>query len=609
MFGAFFSEAWSIALVILGFGFLIFIHEFGHFIVAKRKGVLVSKFSLGFGPALIRFTIGETEYAVSIIPLGGYCKLAGEMMQPEEAKGAAGKKKEDENVPPERLLSSKSVGQRMQIFAAGALMNLIAAFPLGILMAAIGGQEVIPQVSVLPGSAYEAGIHSGDIITSVNGTPVEYWFQVEDAIEDIPPGTPFSIELKRDGRKLTYQVTRKSEDDDLGLAFCLQPVIGGLSPAGPGRKAGLRIGDRITAVKPLEKDLVPVDDWSDFERVVRNSPGMQIIVRVQREDPDTEGGFITEDIPVTPEKVPYYSIGVRLDRQPYIGAVQGDSPAARAGFKPGDRIVSIDGNPVRNWSDITTAIANGGVDLAVTVERDGEELRLAVHRPAADQPIGIASSLDRPAIVAEVEPDSPAARAGLKAGDLITSIDGTSIAETDDITFTEEEATIEIIRDGRKHTCRVEPEERFMGKVGVGAMSPSKFRRPPLVAVVPEGFERTIDLYGRIFSALWKLVTRKASTRKMAGPVGIISLSYMQARTGLQQFVFFLMMVSISLGIFNLLPVPVLDGGHIVFLLIEKIKGKPVSERTFVTAQYVGLALLLCLVLFATTNDFRNYIF
>jgi len=610
MLAKLFSEAWLIVMVIVGFGFLIFIHEFGHFIVAKWKGVLVRKFSLGFGPALIHFTLGETEYAISLIPLGGYCKLAGEMMQPEEATGASGKKKEDEDVPPERLLGSKTVWQRMQIFAAGAILNLAAVFPLGILVALIGGQEAITQVTVGPGTAYEAGLHSGDIVKSVNGTPVKYRFEMEDAIEKIPAGRPFTMTVDRDGQELSFELTREDERDYLGLGNHVQPVIGGIHPTSAGRKAGLKIGDRIVSVKKLDEEPVKVESWSDFEAVARSSPGVQVTITVERENPAAEGTFETEEIHLTPEEVPRFSIGVKFDLDPYVGMVQGDSPAKKAGIMPGDRIVSIDGKDVQRWSDVLDYISAGGVDLAMVVARNGEEVSLAVHRSTADTLIGIAPPMDRPVIIGEVEPDSPAAAAGLQPGDSITKIDGKKTSELEDeIVLSEETATIEILRDGQKHTLKVTPEQRSKGLIGVSPMVPSEFRRPSVLGSFPEGISRALEGYSRTFVALGWLFTGRAPTKDMAGPVGIISMSYMQAETGLQQFVFFLMMISISLGIFNLFPVPVLDGGHIAFLLIEKVKGKPVSERAFITAQYVGLALLLCLVLFVTTNDVRNFFF
>ena len=211
-------ERWLIQIgyglmVVAGFGFLVFVHEFGHFIVAKWKGVKVTKFSLGFGPALFKFRRGETEYALSIIPLGGFCKLAGEMVQDADKQSEA-----EEEVPPERLLTSKTVGQRAQIFAAGAILNLLVALPLGVLMALVGGDVPIAKVEAGAGGAYVAGIHSGDLVTSVNDKPVHFWFEMEEAIADAPIKTPFPVTVERtaaDGtvQTKTYQVEREDESD------------------------------------------------------------------------------------------------------------------------------------------------------------------------------------------------------------------------------------------------------------------------------------------------------------------------------------------------------------------------------------------------------------
>jgi len=616
MFDQVLSQATHIAMVVVGFGFLIFVHELGHFIIAKRKGVRVVKFSLGFGPPIFSFRRGETQYALSIIPLGGFCKLAGETMHEKEERS------EDEaDVPPERLLVSKTVGQRAQIFAAGAVMNLLVAFPLGILMVLIGGQTPIAKVDPegKAGGAYSAGIHSGDLVTSVNGRPVHFWFELEDAIEKAPVNEPFPITVERrvapagegEGQTVskTYMVTRTDKSDYLGLQPYAGTTIGFVHPAGRGRKAGLKLGDEIVSVTRPGEQPVPVRQWHEFESVARSSPEKPIIITVRRKTSGNE--YKTIDIPVTPEEETDYEIGVELDNgaRPVVGCVQGDSPASRAGIKAGDRITVINGTDIKNWGDITKAIKEAGVTIPITVQRGGRDVNVVVERKTEKDLIGIASA-EVALMIKEVQDNSPARAAGLIPGDIILKIGKTKVEglSSRGLFSSGAQQTIEIKRGDEILTCTVTPRKTTYGKVGVAASPATEFRRASLMGAIPEGIRKTAWLFGRTLSVLYGLLRMEISADSIAGPVGIISLSYMQAQTGPQHFVHFLMMITVSLGIFNLLPIPVLDGGHIVFLLIEKIKGKAVSERTFAVAQYTGLAFLLALVLYVTRNDVMNFI-
>jgi len=368
------SQAMHIAMVVFGFGFLIFVHEFGHFIVAKWKGVKVTKFSLGFGPAIFTFRMGETQYALSIIPLGGFCKLAGERLQGKDEQA----EQEDADVPPERLLTSKTVGQRALIFAAGAFLNLAVAFPLGVLMVMIGGPAPIAKVSVAPGGAYTAGVHSGDVIKSINNQPVHYWSEMVAAVKKAPIKDPFPVTVDRDGAVKTYQVVRADESDDLGLQLQAETVIGFVHPAGPARKAGIKLGDELISVAKLDEPAVQIKRWQDFEDVIRSSPNAQVTITVKRKKSDRNGGPMTTEIAVTPDKETDYEIGVEYGNgaDAVIHSVQGDSPASRAGLQPGDVITAINGKGTTTWSDITSAVNQAGFAIPISLLRDGRKIDL-----------------------------------------------------------------------------------------------------------------------------------------------------------------------------------------------------------------------------------------
>jgi len=601
----------NVITVIVGFGVLIFVHEFGHFILAKWKGVKVIKFSLGFGPALLHFTKGETEYALSAVPLGGYCKLAGEF---------SGDKEEASDEPPtpaDRLLGAKSVGARAQIFVAGAVMNLILAFPLGIAMVLIGGYEPITKVNVGIGKAFEAGVHTGDMVTSIDGKPVRYFIEMQKAIADIPPKTPFSLTVKRDASgsqsiEKTYRVQRQDKNDFLGLQPYFDRKLWFVHPKGRAHKAGFKARDEILSITKGENDTIHISDWQDFQSAISASPKEKLTVEVRRESSDRNVEYITLTKTVTPDAEESYGIGAQLSERPVIAALQGESPAVDAGLRAGDRIIQVGETPVSSWREILGAIRNAGRSVPIMLLRNGKEIEVVVNRPTEKDLIGIAPP-DSPLLIVSVAAGSPAQQAGLVPGDEIVKVDDQEVSCLAEryagLLPDSKERTLTIRRGDEQFSVVVKPVVTSIGKIGVAPMPVSEFRRPPsFFAAISEGTERTILLYSQTFKVLFGLFVGRVSTSELSGPVGIVTLSYAAVESGWQDFVRFMMMITVSLGVFNLLPVPVLDGGHLLFLLIEKIKGKPVSERTLVVAQYVGLVLLIGLVLYVTHNDVMGII-
>ena len=602
-----FSPEWFdrigwIVQVIIGFGFLIFVHEFGHFIFAKWGGVKVIKFSLGFGPAIVQRQIGETIYAISMIPLGGYCKMAGEMMEEKSPN-----EKDEPPVDPSRLLSTKSAGVRAQIFVAGALMNIVAAFPLGIVMVLVGGPEPVARVSAGTGKAYQAGISNGDFITNIDGKPVHRWTEMERALTKAPVNKPFSITVRRGSEEKTFALKRDSEDDFLGLMYYRENVLRMVHPASPARREGLRMGDRIIAVSRDGKPAELIHEWDDFNQIIRESEGKELRITVERKGKEVT--CTVKPVVDTNEKFDEardYGIGVKLETEPVISVVQNQSSAEAAGLQPEDRVISVNGERVTLGADVVSAVKRAGTSIPVIVLRDGETREFIVSRPTKQTPIGIAFLEP---FIGSVDEKSPAQRAGLQPGDAIMSVDGKDARENASLQFDDDnEHTIEISRGGEVLTVVVKPERVTFPKIGAEAMPTSEFYRPPIGAGIVEGVSRTAIMIAKTIDVLIELFSGNIHVQKLSGPVGIISISYQGAQGGWQQFLGILTLISISLGIFNLLPVPILDGGHLLFLLIEKVKGKPVSERTLLVSQYVGLVLLIGLVLYVTSNDVMNYI-
>jgi regulator of sigma E protease len=259
---------------IIVLGILVFVHELGHFLVAKAFGVGVERFSIGFPPKMFGFQWGETEYCVSWIPLGGYVKLRGE--DPEDVI--------DPNDP--KMYSARPAKQRAGIVAAGPIMNLTLSFLLMPLVFMIGMNipaffEDPARIGwVVPGSAGdEAGMVTGDVIVALGGEQVADW---EDLFETaaLHEGETFSATVQRDGNTVEVKVDRKSVkgEDGLGVLPPMDPVVGRVAPGYPAHDAGLSPGDRILSVGGL-----PVNHWNEMARIIHESPGKSVTIALQRD--------------------------------------------------------------------------------------------------------------------------------------------------------------------------------------------------------------------------------------------------------------------------------------------------------------------------------------
>ncbi len=262
-------------------GILVFVHEFGHFIMAKWAGVRVEKFSLGMGPKLAGFKWGDTEYVVSWLPLGGFVKMAGENPD-EEPTGAS-----DE-------FQSKPVWQRAVIAATGPLTNIALAFVIAPLIFLAGTYTLgAARVGLVePGSPAEhAGIKAGDVIERMNGSVVTDWEKVEMLIA-VNPDTDISVVVDRKGERRALTLRPKLDPEqhvgDAGIAPAIPVVVGGVLKGMPASASGLRTNDQITAV-----DGKPIAYWHQFSTLIRKSRGRTLTLTVLR-------GTETKTLTVTP---------------------------------------------------------------------------------------------------------------------------------------------------------------------------------------------------------------------------------------------------------------------------------------------------------------------
>lgn len=442
--------AFVVALVVL-----VIIHEYGHYLVAKLAGVKVLRFSVGFGRPLWLHRGGAdgTEWAVCVVPLGGYVKML------DEAEGP---------VTPEerhRAFNRQSVWRRAAIVAAGPLANFLLAVVLYWMLFLHGVPEAKPIVGAPdPGSiAAAADLQRGDTILKINGEAVASWQDVR-------------------WRVLQLAVDRQ--------------------------QARLEVLDHSQRV-----------EWRTLD-----------LARFAAD------GF---------EGDPLARMGLRLyrpDVEPVIDKIMAGGVAERAGLRSGDRVIAIDGRPVRIWDELVASVrAHPGERLKLELKRGQEEIGVALSPEVVEQN-------------------------GERFGRIGAS-------------------------------PRIDPQA-MQGLVTTVSYGP--------VAALKLAFVRTWDTAAFSLRMLGKMLVGEVSWKNLSGPVTIADYAGQSAQLGLAAYVAFIALISISLGVLNLLPIPLLDGGHLMYYVAEIVKGSPVSVRVMELGQRLGLSLLLFLMAFAFYNDINR---
>ncbi|MBT3092907.1 MAG: sigma E protease regulator RseP [Candidatus Thiodiazotropha taylori] len=451
------SLLFTLVSFIVALAILIAVHEFGHFWVARKLGVKVLRFSIGFGRALWRRTsvVDGTEYVIAAIPLGGYVKMLDEREAPVEA--------EEQH----RAFNRQSLGVRSAIVVAGPLFNFLFAILAFWLIFVTGDTGLKPIVGEVEGGsiAEQAGFTRGDEILTVADQPTPTWESV------------------------VYVMLSEALDT---------PNL---------------------AVR------------------VRSQTGMEHIYRVASDGLSglAEDGMLLQNLGLTPD---------RPTLPPVIGEVLDGEPAALAGLKSGDRIVTVDGVDVVDWSDWVNYVRKRpGQNLDLEVDRNGDYIALSVT------PLMIEGD-------------------GESYGRI-----GASVDVPDDLM----------------------DDYRAVVKYG------------PIDAI-GQSLYKTWDLSLLMLRMLGKMIIGEVSVKNLSGPISIADYAGKSASYGISYFLKFLAVVSVSLGVLNLLPIPVLDGGHLFFFLIEGIKGRPLSDQFMEQGQKIGLLILLAIMSLAFYVDINRFL-
>ncbi len=588
----------NVILVIIGIGLLIFIHELGHFLVAKKIGVRVHAFSLGFGPAIISKQFGETEYRFSLIPLGGYVKLAGEQ-------------REDSNTGEDWEFMSKKPWQRAAVLVAGVTCNTILAFILFIVAFNVGVPFITSEIGqAMPGGpAWEAGIRAGDKIVRIdNVTDPDFEdIFISVALNGSPAG--INMEIERDDE--TFNVNVVPEYD---ATVGVQRI--GIAPAStmevdkiftvenadaPAQVSELNVNDEI-----LRVDGKVVATANDFKIIVNANPGKVLNLTVLRDGQE-------KDIKVTPSVVTRWMIGLSCATSELDG-VKKDSFAHSLGLEKGDEVVKVNRHDVHGFSELISTIKDSPDGIITLQIKRGEEVKNIKFSKLGEDTVKEFSKGIFPHYGLTVDSTVegfPAEKSGIMPGDKITSIGGENITEWSQlltlVTASQgDEFDIEWTRNYETFAKTIKPqknEKNAQGTLGIKFREKKEYRQYGFVKACGVGTRKTVINIKRIYMTIQGFLSKKLSTKALGGPVLIAQASYASAQSGIGKLMYFMAIISINLAVINILPVPVLDGGHLMFLGIEKLKGSPVSEKTMAIANYIGMGLVLTLMVYATKND------
>lgn len=533
-------------------GVLVFVHELGHFVWAKFFDVRVLRFSLGFGPRIAGFTRGGTEYVLAAIPLGGYVRMLGEgaqdVVREAEAKHSFG---------------SLPIWKRLVIVVAGPLMNL--AFPIVLyFVVALGDQSLPPAVIgiVFPDRPADGKLRAGDRVISIEGDEILTFDDLVSSVEN-RAGEPLNFVVERAGAEVRTTitpilVTRVKEPLELSESTGLigvmpmhpEAVIGVADAASPAGAAQLQTFDVVVAARGR-----PVRRFIDLASALERNRGELIPLtylrprRIER----ALGGLIDLDVyephvaTVTPE--PGESAGLGRagleSAELYVSEVQAGSPEHRLGLRPGDRLVSLDGRRIRVWATFL------------------EDLRIGRGR----------------------------------AHTLVWRHAGREL--TARYALTHEHGATEY---GQRYDRYAVSMRNWM-PVRSDAPVPNPHR---VLYAVHEAFTNTGEVVKLTVFSVVRLLQGRLTAKSLGGPLQIFSYAGEAARAGTLDYLKLMAFISVNLGLINLLPIPLLDGGHVLFFAFELIMRKPVPRRAREYASIAGLSVLILLMILAFANDLQR---
>ncbi|MCO4761243.1 MAG: site-2 protease family protein [Myxococcales bacterium] len=559
---------------------LVFFHELGHFLVARWMGVRVLSFSIGFGPVVFEWESGGTQYAVRALPLGGFVRMLGEDAPGEDNESSGG--------PPEPdSFAAKAVWRRALIVAAGPIANFI--LPMVILLVGslmMDGQVISSRIgTVLPGGPAErAGLVTGDKIVEVDGEEVRHFRDLQRVIAARPDQKVTAL-IERNGKKIRLSLTPEAKVDarlpEIGIVDRVgriqvlpdtQSAIVAVSPDSAAWAAGLRSGDRIVSIGGAKTP----GYWQAAEALAQ-ARGTTVSLTVQnlKRGKKPDAPMHDKDHPKTLTlAVPAGDADVGVHpAQAVVGRVEPDTPAAKAGLLVGDELTAINGKEIGSFFALVDVIRKP-YDKARGAEEnlglEGEELLTRLNA-ALSEPFAVTYRR-------------------LEAGSVVTKTAS---------------LRMDVAIDKRTKRPRLQlglgPAQRYE--------APERIANP---APIPYAWERMHTEMGEAIKVTGLTVVGlfrgRVPMKEVGGPIFMAQLASKTADLGWGYFFRLMVWLSINLAILNLLPIPLVDGGHLLFLAIEAVKREPVTLRTRMIASYVGMGFIFFVFVMVMKNDVERLI-
>ena len=662
--------AGNVALVLIGFGSVVLIHEFGHFIIAKLGGIKVEGFSIGMPPTLLglqrtgaglrlrilpmffskedeepdeggmTFTFGkggkasDTEYRIGLIPFGGYVKLLG-----QEDVGPV------KQIDDARSFANKPIGIRIAVIAAGVTFNFISA---GIILMTVFlvGITFPPAVvgGVVPGSpAAQAGLRAGDELIEVDGSRDNLDFSsiaLAAALSGRSEAIDMTVQRRDGGTEKMSIVARRvpgSQMAEFGImpaqSLTLAPIT---DPNVLEERTGLRSGDTITAVAGQA-----VEHHWQFGEIITESLTPAVAVSAERTASDGTSRSVEVELPLTwlpsagdvnePGLHHVYSMVPRLRVLPddLLGEGQTDDDDSSR-LRAGDIIVAageVENPTYAELRTLTTEYEDKPLSVKVLrVDPNGLERPVTVivtpkRAPGSDRVvIGFIPALDagRAVVAKTIEADGGPGRLDIPRGARITAVNGKAVSSFYDIIaevrrWDGQSVKLEYQLDGQAEggvTLQVDQIPHPIAVVSTleeglpfDALE-RLYKASGPVEAIGMGYRRTLMFVAQTYVTLKQLIAGLISPKLLMGPVGIVVSSYqiVEGRP-LVYYAYFLGLISASIAVLNLMPMPPFDGGLIVLMLVEKIKGSALSEKAQGVMAYAGWVLVGTLLLYVTFND------
>jgi len=666
------SVAGNVAITLIGFGSVVLIHEFGHFIVAKIGGIKVEGFSIGMPPTLLglqrtekgtrlrilpmlfdkedeepdeggmTFLFGkggkasDTEYRIGLIPFGGYVKLLG-----QEDVGPV------KQIDDARSFANKPIGIRIAVIAAGVTFNIISAaiilmtvFLVGITFppAVIGG--VVPD-----SPAAQAGLQAGDELIEIDGKTDNLDFStiaLAAALSGRNEAIPVKVQRRGGGPVEEMSLLAEKAPDgtmrEFGIIAAQSLKLASIKDPNALRdRTGLQPGDTVTAV-----DGRPITGHWQFAEIARNTPASSVAVTVERPGADGATESVETTLPLAwactggegeaeADLAHIYSIVPRLRVLPggIAPEAQTEDPNTPR-LQDNDIILAIGDveNPTyAELREVTEAFEDKPLTIQVLREDpNGVEQPVTItvtprKAPGSERVIvGFSPALDaeHPVVAKTISvPDGPA-KLDIPRGATITAVNGKPVSNFSDIIAevrrwdgqsvrleyrltesTEGLVTLQVAQDENAVTV-----QSMLGEVLPFGPLERLYKAKTPIEAIGMGYRKTVVFVVQTYITFKQLITGLISPKLLMGPVGIVVSSYqiVEGRP-LVYYAYFLGLISASIAVLNLMPMPPFDGGLIVLMLIEKIKGSALSEKTQGIVAYAGWIAVLALVLYVTFND------